>query len=97
MFGKMKMSYDMIRQKMGSSIDKAVKSSVKRYSESELKEACLSEDKAHDLASRVYFQLPERIKSNFMPEAKDAFIKDVVSRLMNTKNTKKGQKKLYGA
>lgn len=96
MFKGLKMSYDSIRKKMGSSIDKAVSSSVKRYSEAELKEACLDEDKAKDLAARVFFQLPERIKKNFDADTKAAFINDVTNRLMKAKDTRKGKKKILG-
>jgi hypothetical protein len=81
---------------MGNSIDKAISSSVKRYSESELKEACLDETKAKNLAAKVFFQLPERIKKNFNADTKTAFINDVTARLMKAKDTKKGKKKILG-
>lgn len=96
MFKGLKMSYESIRKKMGSSIDKAIASSVKRYTQEELKEACLDEGKAKDLAARVFFQLPDSIKKNFTPETKNAFIEDVTGRLMKAKDSKKGKKKILG-
>lgn len=96
MFKSLKTSYDTIRKKMGNSIDKAVSASVKRYSEAELREACLDEDKARNLAAKVFFQLPDRIKTNFDADTKTAFINDVTARLMKAKDTKKGKKKILG-
>lgn len=92
----MKMTYDLIRKKMGASIDKAVKASVKRYTEEELKEACLDKNKARDLAAKVYFQLPEKIKKNFDENSKARFVEDITNRLFDAQNTKKGRKKILG-
>lgn len=96
MFDKIKMSYEVIRKKMGSSINKTIKENIKTYSQDELRRACLDKDKAYDLASKIYHRLPDSIKSHFTVKAKEDFIEDIVSRLLNVKDTKKGRKKLFG-
>lgn len=96
MFKSAKKSYDLIRQRLGLSIDRHIGKSVRRYTKVELREISLDKAKAEEFAARVFFQLPEKIKKQFSAETKAEFIADISTRVCKAAVDKATKKKILG-
>lgn len=98
MLNKIKMTYKKIREKFDPSILKSVNTTVRRYKKEELRELIATEEGQRKLADKVFYQLPEGVKSPFKDndEAKAAFVADVVTRLTSILENPKLHKKVFG-
>jgi hypothetical protein len=95
MLKAVKLGWSKLKTLYQAQIDQHVTKTIKRQSKESIREACSNLDNAYDFAAKMFFQLPEFLKSRFNEEAEEAFKQEVSHRLINSMKNDKNFKKVF--